>query len=206
MMYSEFTERTGFHPTMEHYRAIEEAYLASGLDKDAFCAAYREDRDGLAGQIAHEAEMKAFRETCAETRRIRIERDQNARKIDRLEQRIKELESRLERELEWQPRELETAMSQEDYEKLAGDSTVKHLTTEEAMDMIASEFGFAREKIGIVRQLPRMEINRHRGLRTVGTVQRDPLFDAWDWNYIAFSVRGNANMQYEMVNGELHLR
>ena len=206
MMYSEFTERTGFYPTRDLYHAIEEAYMEFDGDKDAFCKAYRENQDGMASAIAHDAEMREFLLCERENRRARIEHDQNVRQIERLEQKVKELEARLEREMEWKPRELDTAMSQADYDKLAADSTAKHLTTEEAADLIAREFGFDREKIGIVRQLHKTEVNRHHGLRVVGAVQRDPLFDAWDWNYIAFKVNGNVTLHYEMVNGELHLR
>lgn len=206
MLYSEFTERTGFYPTMDLYRAIEKEYMQFDGDKDAFCKAYRENQNGMAVAIAHDAEMQDFLHNEKENRRVRIERDQNARQIERLEQKVKELEDRLEREMEWKPKEPDTAMSQADYERLAGDSTAKHLTTEEAADLIAKEFGFDREKIGIVRQLHKTEINRHHGLRVVGSIQRDPLFDAWDWNYIAFKVNGNATMHYEMVNGELYLR
>ena len=39
MMMQEFENLTGFYPTTEHYAAIEEAYLAFGSDKVAFCKA-----------------------------------------------------------------------------------------------------------------------------------------------------------------------
>lgn len=37
MMMNEFVERTGFEPTMEEYREIEEAYYNFDGDKNAFC-------------------------------------------------------------------------------------------------------------------------------------------------------------------------
>ena len=37
MLKSEFTARTGFTPTDKIYKEIERQYMASDLDKDAFC-------------------------------------------------------------------------------------------------------------------------------------------------------------------------
>ena len=47
MMIHEFTERTGYEPTMEEYRFIEESYYEFDGQKDAFCKAWLKDkRDG----------------------------------------------------------------------------------------------------------------------------------------------------------------
>ena len=37
MMQSEFTERTGYVPSSEEYRVIEDMYLMCEVDKDEFC-------------------------------------------------------------------------------------------------------------------------------------------------------------------------
>lgn len=71
--------------------------------------------------------------------------------------------------------------------------------------MIASEFGFDRAKIHIVHEVYTEEVNRHGQIRRTGTTPRKALFNAWDWNYIAFNVRGNSTMGYEMHNGELQM-
>jgi hypothetical protein len=205
-MYNEFAERTGFCPSQDLYRAIEKAYIMSDMDKDAFCAAYKENRDGLAERIAGDCDLEAFNEKTAEAKATKIARSHKEQEITRLKQRIRELETRLEREMEWQPAPIDSAMKQEDYEKLAGSQGVNPMVDDEAAHLIAKEFGFDRDKVGIVRQLNLHEINRHGGTRIVGSIRRDPVFDAWDWNYIAFSVRGNVTMFYEMVNGGLHLR
>lgn len=42
MMMNEFVERTGFEPTMEEYREIEEAYYNFDGDKNAFCKHWME--------------------------------------------------------------------------------------------------------------------------------------------------------------------
>lgn len=47
MMIHEFTERTGYEPTLEEYHFIEESYYEFDGNKDAFCKAWLQDkRDG----------------------------------------------------------------------------------------------------------------------------------------------------------------
>ena len=43
MMMSEFIERTGFEPTGEEYRAIEEEYMGGTDDKDTFCKNWKKN-------------------------------------------------------------------------------------------------------------------------------------------------------------------
>lgn len=43
MMMSEFIERTGFEPTGEEYRAIEEEYMGCSEDKDTFCKNWKKN-------------------------------------------------------------------------------------------------------------------------------------------------------------------
>ena len=47
MMIHEFTQRTGYEPSMEEYRFIEESYYEFDGNKDEFCKAWLKDkRDG----------------------------------------------------------------------------------------------------------------------------------------------------------------
>lgn len=57
MNIQEFTDRTGFYPSMELYAVIEQAYMEQSADKDAFCKAYKENTDGLAEKIQREAAL-----------------------------------------------------------------------------------------------------------------------------------------------------
>lgn len=43
MMMSEFIERTGFEPTEEEYRSIEEEYMGGSDDKDTFCKNWKKN-------------------------------------------------------------------------------------------------------------------------------------------------------------------
>lgn len=199
MMMSEFTERTGFEPTAEEYDEIEEAYYKFDGNKDAFCINWKHSV-GIKGICEARGEKIAkLRSTMMET-----EKHLMAEIKDR-DKKIADLEAKLDRELEWQPYESEQNVRQADYEKLASAGDTKELTDEEAADMIASEFGFDRSKIVIVHEVVKEEINRHRQCRRVGTIPRKALFNAWDWNYIVFNIRGNCTMGYEMYNGQLRM-
>ena len=61
-------------------------------------------------------------------------------------------------------------------------------------------YGFTKEKIIIRRTIPTYEVNRHRQLRQVGEIDRAPLYNATDWNYIRFDC---GCMAYELHNDTL---
>ena len=74
------------------------------------------------------------------------------------------------------------------------------MTDDEAKDLLYNEFGFAREKVTIYHSIPAYEVNRHRQLRKVGEIERLPLYEATDWNYIRFDC---GCMTYELINDDL---
>lgn len=199
MMMSEFIERTGIEPTAEEYAMIEEMYYEYEGDKNAFCKDF----------VKKNRMVEALRRLIAEKRDTIVNLTEGCcranTKAAEMEAKVKDLETKLEREQEWQPYEDKYNVRQADYEQLDADSTRRELTDDEAAEMIAEEFGFERSRITIIREVPKFEISRHRCLRRVGVYERKPLFDAWDWNYIRFNVRGNVTMSYEMHNGELQL-
>lgn len=190
MMIQEFEKLTRLTVTPLEYSTIEEMYYEFNGDKQAFCKKFMEDN------------------SIVEVLRM-IATDFEAQKAEALSdlhianEKIKRLEADLDRELEWQPYEDTHNVSQADYDTLAKDHTTRELTDEEAADMIASEFGFDRSKIVIVHEVITYEINRHRQLRKVGTTPRKALFNAWDWNYIVFNIKGNVTMGWEMHDGAL---
>lgn len=189
MMIQEFEQRTGYFPTMKEYEAIERAYMAYDGDKDAFCKAYKKNEGGLAERIQHEANMQ------------QIEADAEAAKAaEKYEARIAELEKALEREQEWKPYEDTDNVQQADYTRLQTAGGTRALTDEEAKDLLYDWYGFAKEKIKIHRTIPQYEVNRHRQLRKVGEIDRAPLYNATDWNYIRFDC---GCMSYELHNDNL---
>ncbi len=192
MMMSEFTERTGFEPTAEEYAEIEQQYYSFDGNKDAFCKHWKETV-GVEGICKARAEKIAqLRSTMAETEK---ELMQAIAEKDRL---ITRLKADLEREQEWKPWTPERIVSQHDYDHLR--SSGHEMTDDEAKEWIFQEFGFAQQVIRIHRLMNVQEINRHHMLRKVGEIDRRPYYDATDWYYVFFSVRG---IEYEAYNGSL---
>ncbi len=101
----------------------------------------------------------------------------------------------------WKAYECEHNVKQKYYTKLAECGRV--LTDEEAIDIIAQEFGFDREKIEIVHEVAQEMVDEKGYCRCVGVYERNPVFEAWDWNYIRFNVKANATRAYEMWNDGL---
>lgn len=189
MMREEFEKLTGFYPTAELYAQIEAAYTDFPGDKVAFCKAYKKNEDGLSEKIQRTVDM------------AQIKAQQKADKeAEATEKRIKELEDRLERELEWKPYEDTSNVQQADYTRLQTAGGTRTLTDDEAKDLLYDWYGFAKEKIKIHRTIPQYEVNRHRQLRKVGEIDRAPLYNATDWNYIRFDC---GCMSYELQNDNL---
>lgn len=189
MLLQEFEERTGYYPAAEQYEIIEQYYTEFRGDKDAFCKAYKENLNGLAEKIQRTVDMAQIKA-----------RQKAGKEAEAAAKRIKELEDRLERELEWKPYEDTSNVQQADYTRLQTAGGTRTLTDDEAKDLLYDWYGFAKEKITIHRSIPRYEINRHRLLRKVGEIDRAPLYNATDWNYIRFDC---GCMSYELQNDNL---
>ncbi len=189
MMIKEFTKLTNFHPSASLAEAIQEAYYEFDGDKAAFCKAYKENADGIAERIqcnANMADAKAHIEHDDEVKKLKAE--------------IGSLKAQLEREQEWHELEDDGNVKQTEYDHLKNSSGTRVLTDEEAKDLLYEWFGFAREKITINHTIDKHEVNRHRVLRKIGEIERLPLYNATDWNYIRFD-RGC--MSYEFYNDSL---
>ncbi len=187
MMINEFEKLTGTYPTADLYAAIEAAYYEFDGDKVAFCKAYTANTDGLAERIrdsVNKAAITAEREHAAELTRKDIQ--------------IDALTKQVEREQEWKPYVDTNNYEQARYDELRKAGRV--MTDDEAKDLLYDEFGFAREKVTIYHSIPAYEVNRHRQLRKVGEIERLPLYEATDWNYIRFDC---GCMTYELINDDL---
>ena len=194
MLIEEFEQRTGFYPTMQHYAAIERAYMDFDGDKDAFCKAYKKNADGIAERIQREVNMDALKQ----------ERDQAA-ELARRDIEIERLKKELEREQEWKPYEDTQNVTQAQYGELAESipsGAARYMTDAEALDWICSEFGFERSKVKILHEVDEYEINRHRHLRrTEKKIDRRPIYCATDYHYIRFNV--GPGWQWEAWNGQI---
>lgn len=180
MLITEFQNLTGFYPTEDLYRTIEEFYYEFDGDKLAFCKAYVDNTDGLAAQI-----------------RIKTDIDRRLRAHNMIVE-INRLNEELEREQEWKPFEDSTNVQQADYDKLKAFGKV--WDDEEVRTWIADVFGFDPEKIKIRHSVNIYEVNRHDVCRIVGEAERLPLYEATDWNYARFDC---GPISYELDNGML---
>ena len=185
----EFEQRTGYFPSSAEYKAIEAAYMEFDGDKDEFCKAYKKNANGIAERIRREVNAAAFKESRQHTA------DLTRRDIE-----IERLKKQLEREQEWKPYEDADAVSQADYDELATSGGTDKMTDDEAKALLYNWYGFAKEMVVILRTAPIYEINRHRQLREVGAVDRAPLYNSTDWNYIRFTC---GRMSYELYNDTL---
>ena len=142
--------------------------------------------------------MKAYRlyDACHPQQTVAYEKDTVV-----AEQRA-ELEKALECEQEWRPYEDTDNVRQADYKRLADQSDTEHMSDEKAKDLLYEWYGFASEKITIHHSVPVYEVNRHGRLRKVGEMDRSPLYNATDWNYIRFDC---GRMSYELHDGDLRL-
>lgn len=199
MMMNEFIERTGFEPTYEEYAEIEEAYYNFSGNKDEFCKWFVEHDGGkkvYANRVQKIAQLKS--------KIVEMEKD-FMQELQKKEQEVARLTAALDREQEWKPYECQWNVKQEDYERLEKDFCTEDMPDSKAVELIASEFGFVPDRIKIIHELALYEINRHCQLRKAGIIERKSLYNATDWNYIRFNVRGNVTMSYEMYNGDLKL-
>lgn len=199
MTIKEFTERTGFYPTYEHYKFIEKSYMDFDGDKDAFCKAYKANENGLAEKIAREVE----RYIEDQTELGMHEHDAMEERLNAQQKEIEKLKAQLDAELEWKLcKSIGTQMTQRDYVKLKEDKFTKTMTDEEAANFIAEELGFNAERVRIIRKAETYEVNKHRQTRAAETYEREPLYESTDWNYVRFDVNG---IEYEYIDGQLEM-
>lgn len=99
---------------------------------------------------------------------------------------------------------INSAMDQARYLNLAAAGEGERLTDSDAAGFLYREFGFAVDAVRIVREAPIEEraeiVDGPTRVRVVGTVPRDPVRVATDWNYVRFESRG---ITWECVNGAL---
>ena len=88
----------------------------------------------------------------------------------------------------------------ERYKELSKSALSRVLDDEYCKKLLYRLYGFAEEKIAIIRDVPICQINRHGKIRITGTEIREPIYASTDWNYIRFSVCG---LGYELYNGNL---
>lgn len=198
MLIEEFEKRTGFFPSTDMYEIIEKRYADFHGDKDAFCAAYKKNADGLAESIQLEADIAI----CKKDQQRRDEVESAKKNAAMMRRMVERLQEELDRERGWKPYEV-SKMPQNKYDELRGCG--REMSDKEAQEYVTDEFGFAFDRVEIKREIPLYQIDKNRTeFRKNGTVSRPPVYSATDWLYIRFDVRcGGITWQYEAVNGQI---
>lgn len=124
----------------------------------------------------------------------------SSNELEKAQEEISRLRKQVETEQEWQDYEIKENVQQNDYDNLVKQSDTQYLTDEEAKELLYKWYGFAKEKVTIHKSVPTYQINRHKQLRRTGTLDRRPLYNATDWNYIRFDCGA---MTYELYNDTL---
>lgn len=193
MLMQEFTDMTGFEPTVEEFNQIEAEYYRFDGDKQAFCKAFVE-RGGEKQVYARRAEY--IKEL--ESQLMDQEKEYTARLAELTAKNI-HLQEELDRELDWQlTNSAGTKMYQEEYDDLLRHGEV--LNCVQAVNIVCKEYGFARDRVEIKKEVSTYQENKRGELREKERMERDPVYSSTDWNYIRFDCAG---LQYEMINGEL---
>ena len=143
-----------------------------------------------------------YEKSAAKADALKKHNAEQEKEIDKLKNKLHILQQELDRELEWKPYIDGRNVSQETYDELVSDPLTHFPSDEEATEIICTDFGFAREKIRIVRTVNTYEIDRHHRLRKSGETQRRPAYNATDWNYILFECSG---VKYEICDGNISI-
>ncbi len=174
----------------------KDSYVATAFDGCIEIAEENIENDfGCSMKGQNESLMQSVEKLTAEINALKTE-------VNALKSKNTQLEKELDKELEWEPYINKNIASQEDYERLANNSGSKFLSDDEAKDLIYEWFGFAREKIKILRTLDQYLINRHSYLRKIGEIERRPVYNSTDWYYIIFECGG---VTYEICDDDINV-
>ncbi len=113
------------------------------------------------------------------------------------------LKGKLDSMLKWEEcSNIGTKLKQSGYERLKNCTSTERLTDEKAKEILSREFGFDPKKIEIKHEVSTFESCKALNcVRIKEKINRIPLYDATDWNYIRFNC---SNWYYEMIDGQLY--
>lgn len=94
------------------------------------------------------------------TKKAKEEKEALECRIRMLERGMKDLQLLYDKELEWKPYENEKLYSQEEYDKLVGN--IPEMDIDAAKKFVVDSFGFSPDRILIMTEYPKQEINRQR--------------------------------------------
>ena len=188
MMQKEFEELTGVIVSNSEYASIEREYMSCEDEKRIFCKKWV--KNGGAAMLA--------KNRLAEIERLNAQ-------VLALKNEASALREKLDKVQKWNL-VVDSKKTQTEYEEIERDASSgigRFLTNEEAIQVIADETGFDKDKIIIRHSVSAYEVSNSGETRNTKQIPREPIYVSSDYMYIRFSVKCGAWLdEYEYIDDD----
>lgn len=177
MMQKEFEELTGVIVSNSEYTSIEREYMSCEDEKRIFCKKWV--KNGGAAMLA--------KNRLAEIERLNAQ-------VLALKNEVSALREKLDKVQKWNL-VVDSKKTQTEYEEIEKDALSgigRFLTNEEAIQVIADETGFDKDKIIIRHSVSAYEVSNSGETRNTKQIPREPIYVSSDYMYIRFAVKCGA--------------
>lgn len=188
MMQKEFEELTGVIVSNSEYTSIEREYMSCEDEKRIFCKKWV--KNGGAAMLA--------KNRLAEIERLNAQ-------VLALKNEVSALREKLDKAQKWNL-VVDSKKTQTEYEEIEKDALSgigRFLTNEEAIQVIADETGFDKDKIIIRHSVSAYEVSNSGETRNTKQIPREPIYVSSDYMYIRFTVKCGAWLdEYEYIDDD----
>lgn len=188
MMQKEFEELTGVIVSNSEYASIEREYMSCEDEKRIFCKKWV--KNGGAAMLA--------KNRLAEIERLNAQ-------VLALKNEASALREKLDKVQKWNL-VVDSKKTQTEYEEIERDASSgigRFLTNEEAIQVIADETGFDKDKIIIRHSVSAYEVSNSGETRNTKQIPREPIYVSSDYMYIRFAVKCGAWLdKYEYIDDD----
>lgn len=188
MMQKEFEELTGFIVSNSEYALIEKAYMDCEDDKKTFCRQWV--KNGGVNMLS--------KERLTEIERLKAQ-------VLALKNEASALREKLDKAQKWNL-VVDSKKTQTEYEEIERDASSgigRFLTDEEAIQVIADETGFDKDKVIIRHSVSAYEVSNSGETRNTKQIPREPIYVSSDYMYIRFAVKCGAWLdEYEYIDDD----
>lgn len=188
MMQKEFEELTGVIVSNSEYASIEKEYMSCEDEKRIFCKKWV--KNGGAAMLA--------KNRLAEIERLNAQ-------VLALKNEASALREKLDKAQKWNL-VVDSKKTQTEYEEIERDASSgigRFLTDEEAIQVIADETGFDKDKVIIRHSVSAYEVSNSGETRNTKQIPREPIYVSSDYMYIRFAVKcGTWLDEYEYIDDD----
>lgn len=188
MMQKEFEELTGVIVSNSEYASIEREYMSCEDEKRIFCKKWV--KNGGAAMLA--------KNRLAEIERLNAQ-------VLALKNEASALREKLDKAQKWNL-VVDSKKTQTEYEEIERDAASgigRFLTDEEAIQVIADETGFDKDKVIIRHSVSAYEVSNSGETRNTKQIPREPIYVSSDYMYIRFAVKcGTWLDEYEYIDDD----